>query len=210
MPIIEFDTFVIFFAAALVIAVSPGPGILYVSARTLAGGRTAGLASSFGTSLGGMVHVIGGAIGLSALVMASAEAFTLLKLIGAGYLIWLGIKAFREAAVVEPIEIARKSARHAFRDGIIVEAFNPKTAAFFLAFIPQFIDPGQSVAAQFVVLGVVSVTLNTLADIVVTYSAAQARAGMERRPLLIQRLRQGSGVILCGLGTVLLFARRSS
>lgn len=210
MPTIEFDTFAIFFAAALVIAVSPGPGILYVAARTLAGGRAAGLASSFGTSLGGLVHVIGGAIGLSALVMASAEAFTMLKLIGAAYLIWLGIKTFREVNVLKPIEAERTGSSRAFRDGVIVEALNPKTAAFFLAFIPQFIDPGQSIAAQFVMLGVISVTLNTLADIVVTYSAAQARAGMARRPLLIQRLRQGSGLILCGLGTMLLFARRSS
>ncbi|MFY0613201.1 MAG: LysE family translocator [Hyphomicrobiaceae bacterium] len=209
MPTIELDTFAIFFAAALVIAISPGPGILYVAARTLAGGRTVGLASSFGTSLGGLVHVIGGAVGLSALVMASAEAFTTLKLVGAAYLIWLGIKTVREAKVVMPIEAQRTGAGLAFRDGVIVEALNPKTAAFFLAFIPQFIDPAQGIAAQFVMLGVVSVTLNTLADIVVTYSAARARAGMESHPLLVQRLRQGSGLALCGLGTLLVFARRT-
>jgi threonine/homoserine/homoserine lactone efflux protein len=88
--------FALFVAAATVIAVTPGPGIFYVGARALAGGRREGLASSFGTGLGGLVHVVAGAVGLSALVLASAEAFTVLKYAGALYLIWLGVKALRE------------------------------------------------------------------------------------------------------------------
>ena len=200
----------LFLAAALLIAVTPGPGIFYVAARTLAGGRGEGMASSIGLGLGGLVHVIGGAIGISALVMASAEAFTMVKVLGAVYLIWLGLKAWREARVLLPTDVRATGSRQAFREGIIVEALNPKTAAFFLAFIPQFVDASQPVAAQFVVLGLISVALNTTVDIVVTYGAAIARAGLENRPSLIMRARQASGAVMCGLGASLLFVRRST
>jgi threonine/homoserine/homoserine lactone efflux protein len=129
----------LYFAAALVLAVTPGPGIFYVAARTLAGGRGEGVASSFGTGLGGMVHVLAGSLGVSAIVLASAELFTALKLIGAAYLVWLGLRTFQSArrdaatalnggSAAPPI-----GARRAFREGVLVEALNPKTAAFFLA-----------------------------------------------------------------------------
>jgi len=158
----------LFLAAALVIAVTPGPGIFYVAARTLSGGRAEGLASILGTALGGMVHVIAGAAGVSALVMASAEAFTLLKLAGAAYLLWLGISTWRGAAdLPEAGPAPQLGSRKALRDGVAVEALNPKTAAFFLAFLPQFVDPSGSVAAQFLLLGLISVCLNSLADLVV-------------------------------------------
>lgn len=200
----------LFLAAAVVVAVSPGPGIFYVAARTLAAGRQEGLASTFGTGLGGLVHVVAGAVGVSVLVMASAQAFTLLKLAGAAYLIWLGVKALRtpELALASPGPAAAGACR-AFREGIIVEALNPKTAAFFLAFIPQFVDPVRGgVAAQFVALGLVSVALNTLADIAVTFLASEVRGNLVGRPLLMRRLRQGSGAVLCGLGVSLALARR--
>src|SRR4051812_7462044 len=134
----------------------------------LAGGRAEGVASSFGTGLGGMVHVLAGSLGVSAIVLASAELFTALKLIGAAYLVWLGVRTFRIArreasagpeggAAAPPVGPWR-----AFREGVLVEALNPKTAAFFLAFVPQFVDPAQGgVALQFVVLGFLSVALNT-------------------------------------------------
>lgn len=204
----DINNLLLFFAAALVVAGTPGPGIFYVAARTLAGGRGEGVASSIGLGLGGLVHVIAGAIGISALVMASAEAFTMVKIIGAAYLVWLGLKAWREASVPLPTTVRRTSSRQALREGVVVEALNPKTAAFFLAFIPQFVDTSQPVAAQFVVLGLISVALNTTADIVVTYGAAIARAGLEDRPSLIMRARQASGAVMCGLGASLLWARR--
>jgi threonine/homoserine/homoserine lactone efflux protein len=205
----DVQTFLLFLAAALFVAITPGPGIFYIVARTLAGGRTEGLASSVGLGLGGLVHVLGGAVGVSALLLASAEAFTVLKIAGAFYLIWLGLKTWREARIVEPTEVRTTGVRQAFREGIVVEALNPKTAAFFLAFIPQFIDPSSNAAAQFVVLGFISVTLNTSADLVVTYWAAKARAGLAKRPSLLTRTRQASGVTMFGLGTALLFARRT-
>ena len=205
----DFQNFLLFMAAALLVAVTPGPGIFYVAARTLAGGRGEGLASSFGTGVGGLVHVVAGAVGISALVMASAEAFTVLKLAGAFYLIWLGIKTWREARIVEPTAIETTGVGQAFREGILVEALNPKTAVFFLAFIPQFVDPTANVAQQFIVLGLISVVLNTAVDVVVTYWAARARAGLANRPSLIVKMRQASGAVMCGLGTTLLFARRA-
>jgi len=200
--------FPLFLLAALIVAAVPGPGILYVAARTLSGGKSAGYASTFGTALGGLVHVIGGALGVSAIILASAELFTALKFAGALYLVWLGIKTFREARAVLAQPVAAGT-QHVFREGVLVEALNPKTAAFFLAFIPQFVDPAAgSVALQFVTLGLISVALNTLADVVVVVMAASARAGLTRRPNLLQRLRQGSGLFIAGLGISLALARR--
>jgi len=202
-------TFFLFLTAASIIALSPGPGIFYVAARTLAGGRGEGLASSFGTAIGGLFHVAAGAIGLSALVMASAEAFSLLKIAGALYLVWLGIKTLREARLSAPaIENSVGTAR-AFRDGIVVEALNPKTAAFFLAFLPQFVDPSAgAVWLQFLGLGLVSVILNTAVDVAVVVAAARARSIALGRPTLLRRLRTGAGVVIAGLGLGLLLARR--
>jgi threonine/homoserine/homoserine lactone efflux protein len=205
----------LYVAAAGLLAVTPGPGVFYVAARTLAGGRAEGVASSFGTGLGGMVHIVAGSLGVSAIVLASAELFTALKLVGAGYLVWLGIRT---------IQAARRDAmpgldgtpaappigpRRAFREGVLVEALNPKTAAFFLAFVPQFVDPAAGhVAVQFMLLGVVSVVLNTLADIVVAFAAGGIRSGAAARPALVNRLRAASGGAMVALGVGLAFARR--
>ncbi|MDI1264588.1 MAG: LysE family translocator [bacterium] len=201
--------FPLFLAAALLIAAVPGPGIFYVAARTLSGGRRAGIASTFGTALGGMVHVIGGALGVSAIILASAELFSALKFAGALYLVWLGIRTFREARRWQPQQQGAVGDDRAFREGVLVEALNPKTAAFFLAFIPQFIDAGGSAPAlQFVLLGVISVALNTLADFVVVMMAATAQTGLSQRPHLLRRLRQGSGLFIAGLGISLALVRR--
>jgi threonine/homoserine/homoserine lactone efflux protein len=203
------SNFTLFFLTALIVAAVPGPGIFYVAARTLSGGKPAGFASTFGTSLGGLVHVVGGALGVSALILASAELFTALKFAGALYLVWLGIKTFREARDVAKQAVTTAPTQQVFREGVLVEALNPKTAAFFLAFIPQFVDPASGyVALRFITLGLISVALNTLADIVVVTMAATARSGLTRRPDLLQRLRQGSGLFIAGLGISLALARR--
>jgi threonine/homoserine/homoserine lactone efflux protein len=205
----DLATLALFFAAALAIAISPGPGIFYVAARTLAGGRSEGLASSFGTGLGGLVHVAAGAVGVSALVMASAEAFTMLKLAGAAYLVWIGIKAIREARLPFEAKAVTTGAARAFREGIVVEALNPKTAAFFLAFLPQFVDPSAGpVWLQFMVLGLISVALNTAVDVVVAVLASRARSIAVGRPAMLRRLRMAAGGLIAALGLALLFARR--
>src|SRR5689334_25043497 len=132
----DLNQLALYFAAALLLAVTPGPGIFYVAARTLSGGRAEGVASSCGTGLGGVVHVFAGSLGVSAIVLASAELFTALKLIGAVYLIWLGFRTFRPAGRDASRGLKSGSAappigpRRAFRDGVLVEALNPKTAAF--------------------------------------------------------------------------------
>lgn len=199
----------LFLAAAAMIALSPGPGIFYVAARTLAGGRGEGLASTFGTGLGGLVHVAAGAAGVSALVMASADAFAVLKIAGALYLIWLGIKTAREARFDMTPSVERMGTARAFREGILVEALNPKTAAFFLAFLPQFVDPAAGPAwLQFLVLGTISVALNTAVDVAVVALVTRARAMTLARLSLLRRLRQGAGIAIPGLGLSLLFVRR--
>jgi threonine/homoserine/homoserine lactone efflux protein len=201
--------FQLFLAAALVIAAVPGPGIFYVAARTLSGGRRAGFASTSGTAIGGLVHVVAGGLGVSAIILASAELFAALKFAGALYLVWLGFRTFREAGRLPEQPIESAGAKRAFVEGIMVEAFNPKTAAFFLAFIPQFLDPAApDPALQFMALGLISVTLNTLADVVVVLAASATRARFTERPRLFQRLRQGSGVFIAGLGLSLLLVRR--
>jgi len=199
----------LFLAAALIIAAVPGPAIFYVAARTLSGGGKAGIASTFGTALGGLVHVIAGALGVSAIILASAELFIALKFAGALYLVWLGIRTFREGRQKMPEGVSAVDATRAFREGVLVEALNPKTAAFFLAFVPQFIEPaGGHAALQFIALGLISVALNTLADVIVVMMAATARAGFVGRPGLLQRLRQGSGLFMAGLGISLALVRR--
>ncbi len=205
----------LYFAAALLLAVTPGPSIFYVAARTLAGGRAEGVASSFGTGLGGMVHVAAGSLGVSAIVLASAELFTALKLIGSAYLIWIGVRTIRSArrdalaALNGGYAAPPVGPRRAFREGVLVEALNPKTAAFFLAFVPQFVDPAEgSVALQFAVLGFVSVALNTLADIVVAVAAGGIREGAAARPALVRRLREASGAAMVALGIGLALAKR--
>ncbi len=199
----------LFLLAALIIAAIPGPGILYVAARTVSGGRRAGIASTFGTALGGLVHVIAGGIGVSAIILASAQLFTMLKLAGALYLIWLGIRTIREAGHLPTEPTGAIGFKRAFREGIVVEALNPKTAAFFLAFIPQFLEPAAGhPALQFMTLGLISVTFHTFADVIVIVAASAARDGLVRRPHLVQRLRQGSGLFIAGLGISLALARR--
>jgi threonine/homoserine/homoserine lactone efflux protein len=205
----------LYFAAALLLAITPGPGIFYVAARTLAGGRAEGVASSFGTGLGGMVHVLAGSLGVSAIVLASAELFTALKLIGSAYLIWIGCRTVQSTRRNAALALSGGPAeppvgpRRAFREGVLVEALNPKTAAFFLAFVPQFVDPARGeVALQFVVLGAVSVALNTLADIVVAFAAGGIREGAAARPALVRRIREASGAALIALGIGLALAKR--
>ncbi|MGI4953943.1 MAG: LysE family translocator [Janthinobacterium lividum] len=206
----DLSQFALFLAAALVLAVTPGPSIFYVAARTLSGGRAEGIASSLGTGLGGMVHVLAGSLGVSAVVLASAELFTALKLLAAAYLVWIGCRTVltaRRDAALHGTQVASVGRRRAFREGIAVEALNPKTAAFFLAFVPQFVDLATGhVALQFAVLGLVSVLINTLVDVAVAIAAARICSGAAARPALIRRLREASGAVMVGLG--LAFARR--
>jgi threonine/homoserine/homoserine lactone efflux protein len=199
--------FVLFLAAAVVLAVTPGPGIFYVLARTLAGGRREGFQSSFGTFFGGLFHVFAAALGVSAILAASAVAFHTVKYAGAAYLVFLGIKMIRSRNAELPTETSAPKGS-AFRQGIVTEALNPKTALFFLSFIPQFIAPERGhVFFQFAMLGVLSVTLNTAADLIV----ASLAAPLERKLKSSTRFRSGqrtaSGLGMIGLGAYLAFSK---
>ena len=161
-----------FLVAAILLAVTPGPGIAYVVARTAAGGRSEGLASCLGTCLGGLLHVLAAAFGLSVLIAQSALAFNLLKYLGAAYLVYLGIRMWlRQEPTAAVATMAPQGARRALVEGIVVEALNVKTALFFLAFLPQFVDPGAALVPQLVLLGSLCVALNTFVDVVAVFAA---------------------------------------
>jgi threonine/homoserine/homoserine lactone efflux protein len=197
---LQMHSFELFLAAALVLAITPGPGIFYVLTRTLAGGRRDGFLSAGGTLLGGMFHVFAAALGISAILAASALAFAVVKYVGAAYLVYLGIRMIRSRDFT--LNLAQPSAIiGTFRQGIATEVLNPKTALFFLSFIPQFIHPERGhVFAQFVTLGVISVGLNTAADIAVAFLASELGSRLKQSPGLIGRQRVVSGVAMIGLG----------
>ncbi len=191
-----------FTLAALTLAAIPGPGMLYVLARSLGGGRDVGLRSSFGTALGGCVHVVAAAAGLSALVAASATAFTVLKLVGAAYLIWLGVRTLMSASAPPPPVGATDGAdAGAFRQGVLTEALNPKTALFFVTFLPQFCQPEHGpIAVQIAVLGLITVAFNTAADIVIAFAAGPLGRRLKDNTRWWRRQRRATGTVLVGLG----------
>lgn len=197
--------FAIFLAAATLLAVTPGPGIFYVLARSLAGGRREGFLSSAGTFVGGLVHVVAATVGLSAVLAASATAFAVVKYAGALYLLWLGVGMIRSRNIAFE-EATARPANHALRQGIVTEALNPKTALFFLSFIPQFVNPHLGhVVVQFLVLGFMSVSLNTAADLVVVSFAAPIGARLRTSPRFRRNQRVASGVAMMGLGAFVAF-----
>lgn len=185
-----------FLAAALVLAITPGPGIFYVLARSLGEGTRVGVRSSLGTGLGGLCHVIAAAVGLSALLMTSATAFEAVRVAGAAYLVYVGVRTLMGAREHQALERG-----DAFRQGVLTELLNPKTGLFFLTFLPQFVQPGRGpVAPQLLALGAVSVALNSSADLVVAAVAGRARGALRAGSRWVRRQRALSGVALIALG----------
>lgn len=196
----------LFLAAALLLAITPGPGIFYVLARSLAGGKREGILSSLGTFVGGLFHVFAAALGLSAVLAASAVAFHTVKYAGAAYLVWLGIRMIRTRNAEMTVEAASPSKR-AFRQGILTEVLNPKTALFFLSFIPQFVAPAHGhLFFQFALLGSISVGLNTAADLVVVGMASPLERKLKNSLRFRRRQRTASGIGMIGLGAYLALA----
>ena len=194
-------SFAVFLAAAFVLAVTPGPGIFYVLARSLAGGWREGALSSVGTFIGGFVHVVAAAAGISAVLAASAVAFAVVKYAGAAYLVYLGIRMVMTRNVAPVADGAGESGGNSVWQGVWTEVLNPKTAIFFLAFIPQFVSPARGhVFVQFVVLGTTSVVLNTMADLTVAMFAGAISDRLRANPRLQVRQRVASGVGMIGLG----------
>lgn len=195
-------TFGVFLAAAFVLAVVPGPGMLYVLARTVRGGRREGLLSTLGTALAGMLHTLAAALGISAVLATSALAFSLVKWAGVLYLVYLGLRTLLERGDAEGPPLAPAS-RGAFRQGVLTEVLNPKTALFFLAFIPQFIDPAGNAFSQFVLLGFITTLLTSGADLLVVLAAGPAERFLRRDRSLRRVQRVASGGTLIGLGVYL-------
>ena len=200
-----------FFFAALILAVTPGPGIAYVVARTVAGGRKEGLASCLGTAAGGMLHVLAAALGLSLLVAQSALAFGVVKYVGAAYLVYLGVRMLlRTDRASEAGPVAADGVRRAFFDGIVVEALNVKTALFFLAFLPQFVSASEPLVPQLVMLGSICVALNTLVDVAAVLAAQRLLRSGGARSARARLLTRVSGATMVGLGAFLALARRQA
>lgn len=204
-------SFLAFVIAAVLLAVTPGPGIAYVVARTVAGSRAEGLASCFGTGIGGMLHVLAAALGLSLIVAQSAVAFNMVKYLGAAYLVYMGIRLLlRKDQALKVAPVASQGARRALCEGIMVEALNVKTALFFLAFLPQFVSPGEPLAPQLVLLGSICVTLNTSIDVMAVFAVDRLLKSAVARAARARLLTKASGVTMLGLGAYLALARRES
>ena len=173
-----------FLVASLVLAATPGPGVVYVVARTLAQGRLAGLASVVGVAFGNLCNAVGASLGLAALFAVSSLAFGVVKWAGAAYLIYLGVKALRRPAIGAPSSgFGAPRLRRIARDGFLVALLNPKSALFFAAFLPQFIDPAASTALQGATLGLVFVLVAVVTDTsyVLAADLAASRIGAGRR-----------------------------
>jgi len=207
---IDGGKFFIFLTAAVLLAIAPGPGMLYVLARSLAGGRREGVLSALGTFGGGMVHVFAAAAGVSVILARSAMAFAAVKYLGAAYLCFLGIRmivdARREAQNGDQKVVAGPPLprRNPFWQGVTTEVLNPKTALFFLSFIPQFVnrDAGH-MFFQFLLLGSLSVGLNTSADLVVNLLAGPIGNHIRASATFRRRQTTATGLIMIGLGTYL-------
>jgi threonine/homoserine/homoserine lactone efflux protein len=173
-----------FLLSTFVLAVTPGPGVVYIVARTLAQGRAAGLVSVAGVALGNLGNALGAALGLAALFALSSWAFAIVKYAGAGYLVYLGLRALRRPAAADaPVPFEPPRLGRIFRDGVVVALLNPKTALFFAAFLPQFIDPARPAAGQGAVLGGVFVLVAAMTDssyVLAANLASSAFTGGER------------------------------
>ena len=204
----DFTRISLFMTAALLLAIAPGPGMLYVLARSLAGGKREGVLSAFGTFLGGMVHVFAAALGLSIILAKSAVAFAAVKYLGAAYLCFLGVRMILEARRDKAHPAAMLSTiqptRNPLWQGVATEVLNPKTALFFLSFIPQFVShTGGHIFLQFVTLGTISVVINTTADLIVIALAGPLGVHIRSSAVFRRRQRTLTGAIMIGLGTYL-------
>ena len=212
----EASTLALFTLAAITLLVIPGPAVLYIVTRSVDQGRAAGLASVCGVHVGTLVHVAAAALGLSALLVSSATAYHAVRWLGAAYLIWLGVRRLlardEEAVAAAGPGPRRLGLRRIFAQGVVVNVLNPKTALFFFAFLPQFVDTSRgSVPFQVLVFGVAFVLLGLLSDGAYAVAASAGAGWLRRRPGVARASRLVSGGVLIGLGvTTALAGSRSS
>lgn len=201
------STFAVFLFASYALAIVPGPAVVYIVNRSLSQGRRAGVVSACGIAAGGTMHVLGAAIGVSAVLASSAIAFAVVKYVGAAYLIFLGFKALRSPGTMIDMRFTRSSLRRIFGQGVVVNVLNPKTALFFLSFFPQFIDPEAGpVLPQMLVLGTVFIAAALSSDLLYATAAGAIRNMLERRPRLRKSNRWVTAGIFFGLGAAAAFS----
>jgi threonine/homoserine/homoserine lactone efflux protein len=193
----------VFCAAAILLLLTPGPAVLYIVARSVEQGRVAGLVSVCGITTGTLVHVLAAALGLSALLASSAVAFGVVKYAGAAYLIYIGARRIlsRSDAPAAQVELPRRSLGRLYRDGFIVNLLNPKTALFFLAFLPQFVDPSRGAAAfQIAFLGLLFAMMGLISDGLYALAAGTAGRWIRRNSGALRWERYVTGGVFIGLG----------
>lgn len=204
MPTIS--TLLAFSAATLVLLLVPGPAVMYIVTRSATQGRRAGLVSVAGIHVGTVVHVVAAMVGLSAVLATSATAFTIVKFVGAGYLVWLGVQSLRSARAVgtaTPSTPPGRSLRRTFSDGVVLNTLNPKTAIFFLSFVPQFVDPSAArPAVSVAVLGAVFIALGLVTDGVYALAGGWVGGRLRRSPRLQRRKDVVAGGTYLGLGAL--------
>ncbi|WNZ24598.1 LysE family translocator [Leptolyngbya sp. NK1-12] len=205
----NFAAFSLFLTAAFILSITPGPGMLYVLTRSLHGGRQEGLVSALGTFIGGFFHVLAAAIGLSAVLMASAVAFSVVKYAGAAYLIYLGMRMLlSRRELLHSINSRGSGNQRALYQGIVTEILNPKTGLFFLAFIPQFVDPSSNTLLQFLLLGLITISFNFTVDVIVAAFAGPLGSYFQSHRRFRQRQRTFSGCSMIGLGAYVALAEQ--
>jgi len=192
----------LFVLAAVVLAVTPGPAVLYIVTRSITHGRAAGAVSCLGIATGGLVHVLAAALGLSAALAASALAFNTVKYAGAAYLVWLGVRTLTMRAVPTAVERAEpRSLGRVFRDGVVVNVLNPKTALFFLAFLPQFVIPGRGdVPLQCALLGALFLLIAFFTDTSWSLAASGAGSWLRGHPRFVSSQRYVAGTVYLTMG----------
>ncbi len=198
----EWTRLATFIVAAGLLIVAPGPAVLYVVARSVDQGKLAGIVSVLGIALGALVHSLAAAVGITAVLAASALAFTTVKYLGAAYLIYLGLTTLlKKPEAPEKIVVEAKPLWQIFRQGFVVNLLNPKTALFFLAFLPQFADPARgSVPLQTFILGLIFVVIALLSDSVYALLAGQLGGWLKQSQTFQQRQRYFSGLVYIALG----------
>lgn len=202
-----------FCGAALALLLLPGPAVLYIVTRSASQGRRAGLVSVVGIHVGTLVHIAAAVLGLSALLVASATAFSVVKLAGALYLVWLGVTTLRRRSglVDTAAGVTVRSSRRIFVDGVVLNILNPKTAVFFLAFVPQFIDVDAGhTTVQLVVLGVLFIGLGLVTDGAYALAGGWIGGRLRRSPRLARRSETTAGTIYLGLGFATAMSARSA
>jgi threonine/homoserine/homoserine lactone efflux protein len=204
---LDWSTLAVFLVVSLVLLITPGPAVLYIVARSIDQGRSAGIASAFGVGAGTLVHVAAAALGVSALLVSSALAFSIVKYLGAAYLVYLGLRKLLEKPSPEQADVPEPRAlSRIFYQGIIVNLLNPKVAIFFFAFLTQFVDPARgSVVGQMLLLGSIFVVMGLVSDGLYALLAGTARHWLQRSAAWLrgQRYITGSVYIALGLTTAL-------